>query len=226
MLVQQVSSTRMEPIDLLDLFSFLVVYFGYEGAESKSRSQLIFFYYLCTIYIPLNVFHLFTLQARADMILKSPMVGDHVKKQIRFDRIIFGIVTVIIILSLSFAVYWVRQLLFTHHIFHLNGPPVGRLHEDDEERAGDAAAEATAAPPTGGLAREEFDRLPKNKIQTNREMAEDDVCAICQTNFEVDDTVRTLPECRHQFHLACIDQWFERSSICPICNRNVRDSWV
>ncbi|KAG0471497.1 hypothetical protein HPP92_016043 [Vanilla planifolia] len=42
-------------------------------------------------------------------------------------------------------------------------------------------------------------------------------CAVCLTEVAAGETIRTLPGCRHGFHLECIDKWFSSNSTCPIC---------
>lgn len=42
-------------------------------------------------------------------------------------------------------------------------------------------------------------------------------CVICLGELEDGEMVRLLPNCRHAFHLACIDNWFLRHCSCPIC---------
>ncbi|XP_010241648.1 PREDICTED: RING-H2 finger protein ATL3-like [Nelumbo nucifera] len=42
-------------------------------------------------------------------------------------------------------------------------------------------------------------------------------CAICLVQLEEGDIVRWLPNCRHAFHLRCIDQWFASHANCPLC---------
>jgi len=43
-----------------------------------------------------------------------------------------------------------------------------------------------------------------------------DLCPIC-TDPLIDDLMK-LP-CRHIFHTGCIEEWFERSNRCPLCNQ-------
>ena len=45
-------------------------------------------------------------------------------------------------------------------------------------------------------------------------------CLVCQSELLPTDRVRLLP-CRHAFHVACVDPWFERSTCCPTCRADV-----
>ncbi|CAN6469584.1 unnamed protein product [Victoria cruziana] len=47
-------------------------------------------------------------------------------------------------------------------------------------------------------------------------------CAICLSAFEEKEMGRLLPECNHEFHVDCIDMWFQSHSTCPICRTLVR----
>ncbi|KAI5680688.1 hypothetical protein M9H77_01915 [Catharanthus roseus] len=42
-------------------------------------------------------------------------------------------------------------------------------------------------------------------------------CVVCLGELERGEMVRLLPNCKHAFHLPCIDQWFVAHSNCPIC---------
>ncbi|XP_031278256.1 RING-H2 finger protein ATL17-like [Pistacia vera] len=42
-------------------------------------------------------------------------------------------------------------------------------------------------------------------------------CVICLGELQDGDMVRLLPNCRHSFHVSCIDNWFQRHSSCPLC---------
>ncbi|CAH8357677.1 unnamed protein product [Eruca vesicaria subsp. sativa] len=50
-----------------------------------------------------------------------------------------------------------------------------------------------------GLTGDSLDRIPKD--------------------FQVGDTVRSLPHCHHMFHLPCIDKWLRSHASCPLCRR-------
>ncbi|MCO5599500.1 hypothetical protein L7F22_053605 [Adiantum nelumboides] len=42
-------------------------------------------------------------------------------------------------------------------------------------------------------------------------------CAVCLSEFEEGEEMKTLPECGHAFHGACIDLWLFSHTTCPIC---------
>ncbi|XP_019186238.1 PREDICTED: RING-H2 finger protein ATL52-like [Ipomoea nil] len=46
-------------------------------------------------------------------------------------------------------------------------------------------------------------------------------CVVCLGEMEDGETVRLLPDCRHAFHVPCIDRWFVAHSNCPVCRSPV-----
>lgn len=48
-----------------------------------------------------------------------------------------------------------------------------------------------------------------------------DDCAICLAELVSGDEIRLLPQCRHMFHVGCIDKWFKSHSSCPSCRVQV-----
>lgn len=47
-------------------------------------------------------------------------------------------------------------------------------------------------------------------------------CSVCLSNLEDEETARMLPNCKHVFHVGCIDTWLASHSTCPICRTAVR----
>lgn len=45
-------------------------------------------------------------------------------------------------------------------------------------------------------------------------------CPICLGDYLTEDTVRCIPECKHCFHVDCIDQWLRVNSSCPLCRNS------
>eukprot|EP00929_Paragymnodinium_shiwhaense_P041049 TRINITY_DN21353_c0_g1_i2.p1 TRINITY_DN21353_c0_g1~~TRINITY_DN21353_c0_g1_i2.p1 ORF type:complete len:532 (-),score=82.49 TRINITY_DN21353_c0_g1_i2:414-2009(-) len=48
-------------------------------------------------------------------------------------------------------------------------------------------------------------------------------CAVCISDFEVGEELRTLP-CAHKFHTACVEQWLALADHCPVCRCSVSAS--
>ena len=42
-------------------------------------------------------------------------------------------------------------------------------------------------------------------------------CVICLEDIKDGEIAKVLPECAHVFHRACIDLWFRKNMVCPIC---------
>ncbi|KAI8553821.1 hypothetical protein RHMOL_Rhmol05G0045900 [Rhododendron molle] len=42
-------------------------------------------------------------------------------------------------------------------------------------------------------------------------------CTVCLSKFEDVEILRLLPNCKHAFHIGCIDEWLEKHSGCPLC---------
>ena len=52
---------------------------------------------------------------------------------------------------------------------------------------------------------------------------EDNICTICQENFEQGQQIRRLTHCNHSFHCDCIDTWFRGNVHCPTCRHDIRE---
>lgn len=86
-----------------------------------------------------------------------------------------------------------------------------------------------------GATEAEISRCPQRTINTQQdELISDNIspltntksssshrtaCAICLEQFQIGDTVRTIP-CFHTFHTSCIDPWLQKKAICPICKHS------
>ncbi|KAL0925150.1 hypothetical protein M5K25_003460 [Dendrobium thyrsiflorum] len=47
-------------------------------------------------------------------------------------------------------------------------------------------------------------------------------CAVCLSAAEEGETMRMLPNCKHFFHVMCVDKWLHSHSTCPICRADVK----
>ncbi|EFJ16768.1 hypothetical protein SELMODRAFT_59303, partial [Selaginella moellendorffii] len=46
---------------------------------------------------------------------------------------------------------------------------------------------------------------------------QDTACAICLADYREAEMLRVLPDCRHVFHVQCIDSWMRLQATCPMC---------
>ncbi|XP_047166690.1 NEP1-interacting protein 1-like [Vigna umbellata] len=75
-----------------------------------------------------------------------------------------------------------------------------------------------------GLSGDLVEKIPIIKITTdnNIDASGDRVsCSVCLQDFQLGETVRSLPHCHHMFHLPCIDKWLFRHGSCPLCRRDL-----
>ncbi|KAL1190756.1 E3 ubiquitin-protein ligase AIRP1 [Cardamine amara subsp. amara] len=47
-----------------------------------------------------------------------------------------------------------------------------------------------------------------------------DECPICLEEYDIENP-KLLTKCGHDFHLACILEWMERSEACPVCDKEL-----
>jgi hypothetical protein len=214
--LQIMSTLGTEHIHFLSLFSLFVPWTGYEGAKERNFAYLRAFYWGCWIMIPANFFHYLSFEQFVDEIMATGL-EENVKKELMFNHTLFNVVTVVIMISMTLALVWVRQLsVMIRSLRH--------FIEHDLSGSADTARRESRGP-TGPLRQEELAaiiafKLSAEDIATD-ESGEKDVCVICQDEFQVNDLAKRL-NCRHIFHAQCIDAWLERSSLCPICNGDVR----
>ncbi|XP_062074560.1 RING-H2 finger protein ATL20-like [Humulus lupulus] len=76
--------------------------------------------------------------------------------------------------------------------------------------------------PPVGIDKTIIEMYPKRLIGESRRHIKSDYnsCSICLTEYQPNDTVRTLPNCFHYFHSDCIDEWLRLNASCPICRNS------
>ncbi|KAF8377774.1 hypothetical protein HHK36_031159 [Tetracentron sinense] len=75
-----------------------------------------------------------------------------------------------------------------------------------------------------GLSGDSVEKIPKIKITTKNNIdtsGQRVSCSVCLQDFQIGETVRSLPHCHHMFHLPCIDEWLIRHGSCPLCRRDL-----
>jgi hypothetical protein len=73
-----------------------------------------------------------------------------------------------------------------------------------------------------GLAEIDMSALPKSPYQHRlgggpAAGGDGVTCAVCLEDLRGGEMVRSLPECRHVFHVGCIDAWLQMHVTCPLC---------
>ncbi|XP_059623415.1 NEP1-interacting protein-like 1 [Cornus florida] len=75
-----------------------------------------------------------------------------------------------------------------------------------------------------GMPGDSVEKIPKIKITNTNSLdatGERVSCSVCLQDFQLGETVRSLPHCHHMFHLPCIDKWLVRHGSCPLCRRDL-----
>ncbi|RWR93169.1 zinc finger protein [Cinnamomum micranthum f. kanehirae] len=62
-----------------------------------------------------------------------------------------------------------------------------------------------------------YPKFPFAKSDTGR--GSDPICSICLCEYREAEMLRMLPDCRHSFHLSCVDAWLRLNASCPVCRR-------
>ncbi|KAL6845603.1 hypothetical protein ACP4OV_025098 [Aristida adscensionis] len=87
----------------------------------------------------------------------------------------------------------------------------------DAAAAAYSSAAAAAASPVG-LDPAAIASYPKVPFSSKAAGADADaMCSICLSEYRDGEMLRVMPECRHRFHVACLDAWLRRSASCPVC---------
>jgi len=77
------------------------------------------------------------------------------------------------------------------------------------------------------LTPEEVQKLPRKICNTENNCSKEGskgTCPVCCDDFQEGEEIYELPECKHEFHPCCIDSWFTKSILCPMCRSNVKEN--
>ncbi|KAL0906033.1 hypothetical protein M5K25_024493 [Dendrobium thyrsiflorum] len=77
---------------------------------------------------------------------------------------------------------------------------------------------------TGGLDARAIAALPTfiNRAGSSSTNECREECAVCLSVAEEGQKMRLLPDCKHVFHIECIDMWLHSHSTCPVCRTKAK----
>ncbi|KAJ1263735.1 hypothetical protein BS78_09G209100 [Paspalum vaginatum] len=96
-------------------------------------------------------------------------------------------------------------------------PRVVFVAEDYDSPGSSSRGAAAAASPVGldPAVIASYPRVPFSKAAAGPDA--EAACSICLCEYRDGEMLRVMPECRHKFHLTCLDAWLRRSASCPVC---------
>ncbi|XP_043706668.1 RING-H2 finger protein ATL67-like [Telopea speciosissima] len=72
-----------------------------------------------------------------------------------------------------------------------------------------------------GLDQTVINSYPKFPFSKSRDCGSgDSMCSICLCDYKDGEMLRMMPDCRHFFHLYCIDAWLRLNASCPVCRNS------
>ncbi|KAK9010984.1 hypothetical protein V6N11_043845 [Hibiscus sabdariffa] len=131
------------------------------------------------------------------------------------------------ILCLLYLIDVIASLLSGRLVRERIGPAMLSAVQSQIGAAGSTFEEVQNIFDTGGargLAGDLVEKIPKITIRNNDNAdasGEKVSCSVCLQDFQLGETVRSLPQCNHLFHLPCIDKWLLSHGSCPLCRRDL-----
>ncbi|XP_017412810.1 RING-H2 finger protein ATL67-like [Vigna angularis] len=86
------------------------------------------------------------------------------------------------------------------------------LHYNDEEASVALGLDQSVI---NSYPRFQFDRDNARNSNGNN-----NTCSICLCEYKDSEMLKMMPECRHFFHLCCLDSWLRLRGTCPVCRNS------
>nr|XP_016437944.1 PREDICTED: RING-H2 finger protein ATL67-like [Nicotiana tabacum] len=87
------------------------------------------------------------------------------------------------------------------------------IFDADEEENDDISSQNTVL----GLDQAVINSYPKLVYSKRNGSGNDVVCTICLCEYKDSEMLRMLPDCKHYFHVMCVDAWLKLNASCPVC---------
>ncbi|KAF5193388.1 Ring-h2 finger protein atl68 [Thalictrum thalictroides] len=96
-------------------------------------------------------------------------------------------------------------------------PRIIFVAEDDEDEENGRNSENSVA----GLDQMVINSYPKFPYSKSKNLESgDSVCSICLCDYKDGEMLRMMPDCKHYFHLFCVDAWLRLHASCPVCRNS------
>ncbi|KAI3960877.1 hypothetical protein MKW92_014836 [Papaver armeniacum] len=95
-------------------------------------------------------------------------------------------------------------------------------HQTQAELSTDGLLPQQSSPARNGLDETTIQSYPQVVLCQSRKFLnpENTTCSICLADYTPKDTLKSLPECNHYFHVNCIDGWLRVNGSCPVCRKS------
>ncbi|MCL7050766.1 hypothetical protein MKW94_006440 [Papaver nudicaule] len=93
---------------------------------------------------------------------------------------------------------------------------------DDRNNQTQTELSTVAGHARNGLDESTIQSYPQTVLSESRRFLnpENTVCSICLADYKAKDNLKSLPECKHYFHVNCIDGWLRMNGSCPVCRKS------
>ncbi|KAL5727126.1 RING-type E3 ubiquitin transferase [Ranunculus cassubicifolius] len=97
-------------------------------------------------------------------------------------------------------------------------PRIIFVAEDDEDEEAARNGENSVC----GLDQIVINSYPKFQFCKSKIVEEggDTVCSICLCDYKEGEMLRMMPDCKHHFHVFCVDAWLRLHASCPVCRNS------
>ncbi|XVF27548.1 hypothetical protein REPUB_Repub14bG0117600 [Reevesia pubescens] len=126
---------------------------------------------------------------------------------------LFGVVMIIVFLHL-YARYLLRRQERRRRAAQINFPGTTQITPIDHE-----SSISINEPPKSGLDPLIIASLPMFTYKLTIGQVDDEPieCSVCLGTISEESRIKLLPNCKHMFHVECIDKWLGSHTTCPIC---------
>ncbi|KAG8376831.1 hypothetical protein BUALT_Bualt09G0104800 [Buddleja alternifolia] len=113
----------------------------------------------------------------------------------------------LLITTITLASYYCTRNNTTSYVLPQRNPRTPPPHLDDHAvEVGLDEATLTSYP-----------KLLYSEAKKNHKDSTATCCSVCLADYKNNDMLRVLPDCRHLFHVKCVDPWLRLHPTCPVC---------